>query len=69
MPLQGLLYAEAASRFSRVHAKDFGGSPAGQIVGSIDRVQPARQIVQDMVEGWIGTVGRLEELAETASGS
>jgi hypothetical protein len=29
MPLQGLLYAEAAGRFSRVHSKEFGGNPAG----------------------------------------
>ena len=45
MPLQGLLYGEAAARFSRVHAKDFAGSPVGQIVGSLDRVRPARDVV------------------------
>ena len=42
MPLQGLLYAEAAGRFSRVHSKEFGGNPAGQILGSVDKVRPAR---------------------------
>ena len=63
MPLQGILYAEAASRFSRVHSKEFGGSPAGQIVGSIDTVKPARQVVFDMVEGWIDTVHSLDALA------
>jgi NAD(P)H-dependent flavin oxidoreductase YrpB (nitropropane dioxygenase family) len=64
MPLQGLLYAEAASRFSRVHSKEFGGNPVGQIVGSIDRIQPARQVVLDMVEQWIGTIDGLGTLMQ-----
>jgi len=64
MPLQGLLYGEAARRFSRVHSKEFGGHPVGQIVGSIDRVRPARQVVLDMVEGWINTVEKLDSLME-----
>ena len=58
--------AEAASRFSRVHTKEFGGSPAGQILGSVDRVKPARQVVLDMVEGWIDTMASLNELADRA---
>ena len=29
MPLQGLLYGEAAARFGRVHSKDFAGTPVG----------------------------------------
>ena len=53
MPLQGLLYGEAAERFSRVHSKDFGGHPAGQIIGSLDRVRPAKDVVAGMVEQWI----------------
>jgi NAD(P)H-dependent flavin oxidoreductase YrpB (nitropropane dioxygenase family) len=59
MPLQGLLYAEAAGRFVRVHSKEFGGHPAGQILGSVDSVRPARQVVLDMVEGWIDAVDAL----------
>jgi hypothetical protein len=64
MPLQGILYAEAASRFGRVHAKPFAGSPAGQIIGSIDRVRPARDVVMEMVEGWIATMDRMQGLME-----
>ncbi len=59
MPLQGLLYGEAAARFSRVHSKDFAGHPAGQIIGSIDKVRPAKDMVRDMVEGWIETTEKL----------
>ena len=56
MPLQGLLYGEAAARFTRVHAKPFAGSPAGQILGSVDKVRPARDVVLSMVEEYIETV-------------
>jgi NAD(P)H-dependent flavin oxidoreductase YrpB (nitropropane dioxygenase family) len=64
MPLQGILYAEAARRFSRVHSKDFAGHPAGQILGSVDRVRPARDIVIEMVQQWIETTERLHQLME-----
>jgi len=66
MPLQGLLYGEAAERFSRVHSREFGGSPAGQILGSIDRVRPARDIVMDMVQGFIDSAERVQRLLESA---
>jgi NAD(P)H-dependent flavin oxidoreductase YrpB (nitropropane dioxygenase family) len=62
MPLQGLLYGEAAARFTRVHDKGFAGSPVGQIVGSIDKVRPARDVVLDMVDGWIEATQRLNGL-------
>jgi NAD(P)H-dependent flavin oxidoreductase YrpB (nitropropane dioxygenase family) len=67
MPLQGLLYGEAAARFSRVHAKDFAGSPVGQIVGSLDRVRPAREVVLDMVDGWIDATQRMCALLGTTT--
>ena len=62
MPLQGLLYGEAASRFGRVHAKDFAGSPGGQILGSVDRVRPVRDVVLEMVQGWIDAAVRVQAL-------
>ena len=62
MPLQGLLYGEAASRFGRVHARDFAGSPGGQVLGSIDRVRPARDVVLEMVQGWIDAAEGIEGL-------
>jgi NAD(P)H-dependent flavin oxidoreductase YrpB (nitropropane dioxygenase family) len=62
MPLQGLLFGEAAARFSRSHNKEFAGHPAGQIIGSIDKVRPAKDLVREMVEGWIETTQRLEGL-------
>ncbi len=62
MPLQGLLYGEASARFTRAHSRPFAGHPAGQIIGSIDRVRPAKDLVREMVEGWIDTTERLNGL-------
>ena len=64
MPLQGLLYAEAARRFTRSRSKEFAGSPAGQIIGRVDRVRPAREVVSDIIEEWIATTQRLAGLLD-----
>ena len=40
-------------------------SPVGQIVGSIDKVRPAREVVLDMVQGWIEATERLHGLTQT----
>ena len=62
MPLQGILFGEAARRWSRTHNREFAGSPAGQIIGRVDRVRPAREVVADMVEEWIATTERMATL-------
>ncbi len=62
MPLQGILFGEAARRWTRTHSRDFAGSPAGQIIGRVDRVRPAREVVSDMVEEWIATTERMAGL-------
>ena len=53
MPLQGILYAPNAHRFTRAQNRELSGSPVGQIIGRVDKVQPARQVVFDMIEEWI----------------
>jgi NAD(P)H-dependent flavin oxidoreductase YrpB (nitropropane dioxygenase family) len=68
MPIQGLLFGEYAARWSRVHAKEFGGHPAGQIIGSIDKVRPARDMVLDMVQGWIETAETFSSQLDEARG-
>jgi len=63
MPLQPLLVDEARQRIDRAaHQPGSGASElanyfVGQVVGSLDRVRPARRVVQEMVA----------ELAETMS--
>jgi hypothetical protein len=62
MPLQGILFAEGARRFSRAHSREFAGSPAGQIIGRVDRVRPAREVVSGIIDEWIQTTERLAGL-------
>lgn len=59
MPLQGILYAHAAHRFTRGQARPLSGSPAGQIIGSVKSVRSAREVVYDIVEEWIETMQRI----------
>jgi NAD(P)H-dependent flavin oxidoreductase YrpB (nitropropane dioxygenase family) len=68
MPIQGLLFGEYSRRWSRVHSKEFGGHPAGQIIGSIGKVRPARDMVMDMVQGWIETAEMFAAQLEQAEG-
>jgi hypothetical protein len=37
----------------------------GQVVGSLNRVRPARSVVLEMVEEFIDTIGRLDGLVDT----
>jgi NAD(P)H-dependent flavin oxidoreductase YrpB (nitropropane dioxygenase family) len=62
MPLQGIVYSEAQRRIVRSQARDLIGFPVGQIVGSMNRVRPARDVIFDMVEEWIDTTQRLSGL-------
>jgi hypothetical protein len=64
MPLQGILYAPAAHRFMRVRSKELSGSPAGQIIGGVHAVRPARDVVFDIVEEWIETNQRIAASVE-----
>lgn len=59
MPLQGILYAPAAHRFTRAQNRELSGSPVGQIVGSMRAVRPARDVVFELVDEYIDTVQRL----------
>lgn len=70
MPLQSALVTESQVRINKAAAQS--GSQArelatyfvGQVVGSLDRVRPARSVVLDMVEEFIDTIGRLDGLVD-----
>ena len=64
MPLQGIVYAGAARRFGRVQKRELAGSPVGQIVGRMNEVRPARDVIFDMVEEWIDATERLKQIAD-----
>jgi len=59
MPLQNILTADANARIARSHRKDLAFAPVGQIVGTMNRVQPAREVIYSLVEEYIDTVQRL----------
>jgi NAD(P)H-dependent flavin oxidoreductase YrpB (nitropropane dioxygenase family) len=64
MPLQGMLYGEAARRISRAQNKELSGFPVGQIVGSMNRVRPTKDVMLDLVEEWIEATQRVASLLE-----
>jgi NAD(P)H-dependent flavin oxidoreductase YrpB (nitropropane dioxygenase family) len=65
MPLQTALIADAQMRIHQAATDPHSGAAdlatyfVGQVVGSLDRVRPARAVVLDMVEELIDTLDRL----------
>ncbi len=64
MPLQYMLVADAQHRINRSQARELVGIPVGQIVGRMNEVRPVRQVVYDMVEGFVAATERLAHLLE-----
>jgi len=70
MPLQTALVTEPQIRINQAathpdaKARELATYFVGQVVGSLDRVRPARSVVLDMVEEFIDTIGQLEALIE-----
>ena len=71
MPLQTALVTGPQVRINQAathqesKARELATYFVGQVVGSLDRVRPARSVVLDMVEEFIDTIGRLDGLVET----
>jgi NAD(P)H-dependent flavin oxidoreductase YrpB (nitropropane dioxygenase family) len=70
MPLQFMVAADAVARGHRYaeKAKDVMFNPAGQIIGALNTVRPVKEVIMDLVEGYLEAVERLQHLApgETA---
>ena len=62
MPLQGLLFNSAGRRITRAQNRELAGFPVGQIVGRMNSVRPARDVIFDMVQEWIETTERMSAL-------
>jgi NAD(P)H-dependent flavin oxidoreductase YrpB (nitropropane dioxygenase family) len=69
MPLQGILYAEAAERFGRVRSRALGGAPVGQIIGRIQSVRTTREVIFELVDEWIDTTARAARMLDEAEGT
>jgi NAD(P)H-dependent flavin oxidoreductase YrpB (nitropropane dioxygenase family) len=71
MPLQSALIGDPQVRINRAavqsdsKARELATYFVGQVVGSLNRVQPAGSVVLDMVSEFIDTVGRLDDLVES----
>jgi NAD(P)H-dependent flavin oxidoreductase YrpB (nitropropane dioxygenase family) len=67
MPLQGILFGEMARRVTRAQVRELSGFPVGQIVGRMNSVRPAHEVVFDMVQEWIATTERLAAMLDESS--
>ena len=73
MPLQSALVAEAQQRIARVAAKpgtganDLANYFVGQVVGTMNRTIPARQVVLEMVEEYIEASQRVSGILDSAT--
>lgn len=59
MPLQPMLVKEIKQAIDDHHLEDWSGPPAGQGVGHIQSIRPARQVVLDLMEEARDAIGRL----------
>jgi len=65
-PLQGILYNEAHARVVRSKQKDLYSFPAGQVVGMLNEESSVRQVMVQLQEEYLETMGRLDRLAAEA---
>lgn len=67
MPLQGILFSNAARRITRAGTKELSGSPVGQIVGRMNERRAAKDVIFEMVEECIDATERLGGLMGAGS--
>lgn len=60
MPLQFIVYSDAQRRIGRAGRNDLMGMPVGQIVSRMNEVRSTKDVVLDLIEGYIDTVERLQ---------
>ncbi|MEU6739336.1 NAD(P)H-dependent flavin oxidoreductase [Streptosporangium sandarakinum] len=63
MPLQFMLVSDALRRIGRSDAAELATFPAGQIIGAMNQVRSAKEVVFTMVEEYIEAVERLGRLS------
>jgi NAD(P)H-dependent flavin oxidoreductase YrpB (nitropropane dioxygenase family) len=70
MPLQSALIGDPQRRINRAaahsdaNARELATYFVGQVVGSMNKVQPSASVVLEMVSEFIDTIGRLDELVD-----
>ena len=64
MPLQFILQMHASRQAQRVGAKELIGMPVGQIVSRMNQVRTAKQVVYDLVEGYLEASDRIAAMTD-----
>ncbi|MFC6884108.1 MULTISPECIES: NAD(P)H-dependent flavin oxidoreductase [Actinomadura] len=64
MPMQFMLISDALRRIGRSGDGELATFPVGQIVGSMNQVKPAAQVVYDLIEEYVESLERLNTLTE-----
>jgi NAD(P)H-dependent flavin oxidoreductase YrpB (nitropropane dioxygenase family) len=66
MPLQNMVTMDAITRTSRYaaspQAQQVSFNPVGQVVGMMNEVRSTREVIYDLVQGYVDTVDRLSNL-------
>ena len=65
MPLQGMVTLDMVRRTHQYaeKAQDVAFNPVGQIVGSMNQILPARDVLSELVDGYYDSLDRLNSLA------
>ncbi|WP_214408568.1 NAD(P)H-dependent flavin oxidoreductase [Sphaerisporangium fuscum] len=64
MPLQFMLISPALRRIAHSDAAELSTFPAGQIIGTMNHVKSAKQVVFDMVEEYVEAMERLDRITQ-----
>ena len=64
MPLQGMVTADAIQRVHKYAnaSQKVAFNPIGQVVGQLNEIQSCREVIYELVEGYIDSVERLNTL-------
>ena len=65
MPLQNVLVAEAHQRISQSQDPTAVAMPVGQIVGRMNEIRPAGDIIADLVSGFESASRRLDDIRDS----
>ncbi|GAA1779230.1 nitronate monooxygenase family protein [Actinomadura chokoriensis] len=64
MPMQFMLIADALPRIQRSGDGELVTFPVGQIVGSMNQIKPAAQVVYDLIEEYVEAIERLNTITD-----
>jgi NAD(P)H-dependent flavin oxidoreductase YrpB (nitropropane dioxygenase family) len=65
MPMQFMLVADALPRIQRSGDGELVTFPVGQIVGHMNQIKPAAQVVYDLIEEYVEAIERLNTITES----